>query len=112
MKLSNLYLFSALIMALGISSCAKQKSSVTGWNYNDTKNGGFQVVKNHDQATGPGLVFVEGGTFTMGYTEDDVWKQWDAVPRTVTVSSFYMDETEIANVHYREYVYWMNRTFG
>jgi gliding motility-associated lipoprotein GldJ len=89
----------------------KEKSDVTGWNYNDKKMGGFQVAKSKDQETGPGLVFVQGGTFTMGQTEEDVMGDWANVPKRVTVPSFYIDRTEVANVHYREYIYWLNRIF-
>ncbi|HPD54488.1 MAG TPA: gliding motility lipoprotein GldJ, partial [Bacteroidia bacterium] len=76
--------------ALLLTSCGKEKSSVTGWNYNDPKNGGFEVVPYDEQETGPGLVLVEGGTFTMGRTEQDVTIDWNNIPRRVTVSSFYM----------------------
>jgi gliding motility-associated lipoprotein GldJ len=110
MKLSKLY--PLLALPLLIASCGKEKSSVTGWNYNDTKNGGFEVAKYQGQETGPGLVYVQGGTFVMGNTEQDVMFEYHNVPRRATVSSYYMDETEIANVHYREYLYWMNRVFG
>jgi gliding motility-associated lipoprotein GldJ len=112
MKLSKLYLFLSVPVLVGLASCGKEKSSVTGWNYNDSKNGGFEVSKTPDQATGPGLVYIQGGTFMMGTTEKDVMYDFDEVPRRVTTSSFYMDETEVANVHYREYLYWMNRVFG
>lgn len=95
-----------------LASCAHERSSVTGWNYNDPKNGGFEVVPYEEQETGPGLVFIEGGTFTMGRVEDDVMYDWNNMPRRVTVSSFYMDETEVTNTDYREYLYWTNRVFG
>ncbi|HYC27292.1 MAG TPA: SUMF1/EgtB/PvdO family nonheme iron enzyme, partial [Chitinophagaceae bacterium] len=88
-----------------------QQSDATGWNYNDKNMGGYQVAKSRDQETGPGLVFVQGGTFTMGQTEEDVMGTWDNIPRRVTVNSFYMDRTEVANVHYREYIHWLNRIF-
>ena len=88
-----------------------EKSDVTGWNYNDKNMGGFQVAKASDQQTGPGLVFVQGGTFTMGQTEEDVMGDWNNIPRRVSVPSFYMDRTEVANVHYREYLHWLERTF-
>ena len=110
MKLSKLY--PLLAIPFLIASCGKEKSSVTGWNYNDSKNGGFEVVKYQGQETGPGLVYVQGGTFVMGNTEQDVMYEYHNVPRRATVSSYYMDETEVANVHYREYLYWMNRVFG
>ena len=104
--------FSLVAVALIFSSCGKEKSSVTGWNYNDPKNGGFEVVPYDEQETGPGLVLVEGGTFTMGRTEQDITLDWNNIPRRATVSSFYMDETEVANVHYLEYLYWITRVFG
>ena len=112
MKITKLYPLLALPILAGLASCGKEKSSVTGWNYNDSKNGGFEVVKYQGQETGPGLVFIQGGTFVMGNTEQDVMYEFHNVPRRATVSSYYMDETEIANVHYREYLYWMNRVFG
>jgi sulfatase modifying factor 1 len=87
------------------------QSEVTGWNYNDKNMGGYQVAESQDQNTGPGLVFVQGGTFTMGQTEEDVMGHWDNIPRRVTVPSFYIDRTEVANVHYREYIHWLNRVF-
>jgi len=95
-----------------LASCSKEKSSVTGWNYNDPKNGGFEVVPYDEQETGPGLVLIEGGTFTMGRTEQEVTMDWNNIPHRVTVSSFYMDETEVANVHYLEYLYWVSRVYG
>ncbi|MFN8143678.1 MAG: SUMF1/EgtB/PvdO family nonheme iron enzyme [Bacteroidia bacterium] len=104
--------FSLVAVALLFSSCGKEKSAVTGWNYNDPKNGGFEVVPYDEQETGPGLVLVEGGTFTMGRTEQDITMDWNNIPRRATVSSFYMDETEVANVHYLEYLYWITRVFG
>src|SRR5207344_418786 len=87
-------------------------SDVTGWNYNDKNQGGYQVSKEKEQRTGPGLVFVQGGTFTMGATEEDVMSDWNNIPRRVTVSSFYIDETEVANIHYLEYLYWLSRVFA
>src|ERR1700688_4749224 len=95
-----------------LASCAHERSSVTGWDYNNPKFGGFQVVPYEEQETGPGLVFIEGGTFTMGRTEDDVMYDWNNMPRRVTVSSFYMDETEVTNINYLEYLYWTNSVFG
>lgn len=48
----------------------------------------------------------------MGRTEQDITMDWNNIPRRATVSSFYMDETEVANVHYLEYLYWITRVFG
>ena len=111
--LKRFSLFLAIAGTLFLTSCKKDKSATTGWNYNDSKWGGFQVsLKFKGQPTGPNLVLVQGGRFAMGMTEQNVVYSYDNVPRTVSVASFYMDETEVANVHYREYLYWVNRVFG
>lgn len=109
----NLILTFAFIMAVGLlSSCKKEISPSTGWQYNDPKTGGFEKNPYQEQETGPGLVFIEGGTFVMGRTEQDVIFDWNNVPRRVTISSFYMDETEVRNFDYVEYLYWLRRVFG
>jgi sulfatase modifying factor 1 len=97
-----------------LSACgggSRKISTTTGWSYNDPEMGGFEVKFGYDQETGPGLVFIEGVTFTMGRVEQDLIYQWNNVPRRVTVSSFYMDQTEVRNVDYREYLFWISRVF-
>ena len=78
--------FSGLLMIVALltmmSSCKKETSPTTGWKYNDAKNGGFEVAPFEEQATG-----------------------------RVSVASFYMDECEISNVDYLEYLYWLERVF-
>jgi formylglycine-generating enzyme len=111
-NIKNLSRAFSILLIVVLASCGKQKSSVTGWNYNDPKNGGFEVVPYEEQETGPGLVLIEGGTFTMGRNEQDITQDWNNIPRRMTVSSFYMDETEVANIHYLEYLYWIGRVFG
>ena len=48
-----------------------------------------------------GMILVNGGSFIMGNSDDDVAGLKNAPPKTVTVTSFYMDETEITNAEYR-----------
>ena len=54
-----------------------------------------------------GMTLVEGGAFIMGKQDDDVAQLKNAPAKTVTVRSFYMDETEITNSEYRQFVYWV-----
>ncbi len=103
------------VIALGaivLSSCSRESSSSTGWDYNSPAQGGFQRVPFLDQETGPGLILVEGGTFTMGMSEEDVMYDWNNRPAKVTISSFYMDQTEVTNFHWLEYLYWISRAYG
>lgn len=67
MKYFRFYSFISIVgLALLMAACgSKQKSATTGWEYNNPKNGGFQVADYAGQVTGPGLILIEGGTFTM-----------------------------------------------
>lgn len=105
------YSFGIVLAGLFFASCEPERSSVTGWAYNDASNGGFEKFPFEEQETGPNLVLIEGGTFTMGRVVDDVMGEWDNIPRRATVSSFYMDETEISNHHWLEYLHWLKRVF-
>lgn len=110
----------AILVLTSITSCNKfnifkkkpTASHSTGWNYNTDENGGFKVSDLNEQETGPGLVFIEGGTFVMGSTQEDPMQEWNNMPRRVTVPSFYIDETEVTNLDYLEYLYWTSRIFG
>ena len=101
--------------AVTFNACTSNKSNVsgaTGWKYDDKNMGNFHVAHVKYPKAGPGLVFVEGGTFLMGAKDEDVMSDWNNIPKRVTVPSFFIDETEVANVHYREYTYWLENTFG
>ncbi|WP_047544762.1 gliding motility lipoprotein GldK [Psychroserpens sp. Hel_I_66] len=54
-----------------------------------------------------GMTLVPGGAFIMGKSDDDLAGVEDAPTRTVTVRAFYMDETEITNSEYRQFVEWV-----
>ena len=93
------------------SSSSKNNSKATGWQIN-SKHGGFQYnSKFKEQETSPGLVFIEGGTFTKGRVQDDVMHDWNNSPNQQHVQSFYMDETEVTNLMYMEYLDWIKRVY-
>lgn len=54
-----------------------------------------------------GMTLVPGGAFIMGKADDDIADMKNAPPKTVTVRSFYMDETEITNAEYRQFTNWV-----
>ncbi len=54
-----------------------------------------------------GMTLIEGGAYIMGKSDEDIAQLQNAPARTVTVPSFYMDETEITNSEYRQFVYWV-----
>ncbi len=87
-------------------------SQVTGWPLNDKRFGGYEVIDYKGQQTPVGMVFVQGGRFTMGAVDDEMpTLENNSNRRTVTVSSFYMDATEVSNASYREYTFWMKRAY-
>ncbi len=120
MKIRSVLLVISGIITIALSSCfgggaggtgVGAASTTTGWDYNDPDMGRFEVMDYKEQETGPGLVFIEGGTYIMGQTAQDVIYDWNNIPRRVTVASFYMDETEVRNIDYREYMNWISKVF-
>jgi len=54
-----------------------------------------------------GMTLIPGGAFIMGKSDDDKPGLMNAPTKTVTVRSFYMDETEITNSEYRQFTKWV-----
>ncbi|MFL9845284.1 gliding motility lipoprotein GldJ [Flavobacterium rhizosphaerae] len=116
-KITVLRMLLATAVTVGFTGCSKKgsgggnTSTATGWKIND-KKGGFQHnSKYKQQEAAPGLVPVEGGTFTMGRVQDDVMHDWNNTPTQQHVQSFFMDETEVTNVMYMEYLDWLKRVY-
>jgi gliding motility-associated lipoprotein GldJ len=86
-----------------------QMSTATGLAFNREDEGGFIVKPFKGQPDAPNMVFIEGGRTVMGSFEEDVMSYRDNIERTVSVASFYMDETEIANIHWLEYLHFLAR---
>ncbi|TWH99074.1 gliding motility-associated lipoprotein GldJ [Flavobacterium tiangeerense] len=110
-RIMGLQVLLSIMLIVGFSSCSKKSSSkntsrATGWNM-DSKKG----ASKKKQEAGPGLVFVEGGTFTMGKVEDDVMHDWNNSPTQQHVQSFYMDETEVTNSMYLDYLEWLKSVY-
>ena len=89
--------FFLLIMAI-ISSCS------------NTGNGELTGVQDRPKFYQPdpyGMAFIPLGSYVKGVGEEDVPYAQVTNPKRVSVSSFYMDETEITNNEYRQFVYWV-----
>jgi len=86
------------------SKSSEKKSLTTGAPFNDGK-GGFDVPPFKQQAQGPGLVFIEGGMTVVGVIAER--SPHDPNPysaRTVSLASFFIDETAVTNIAYGEYL--------
>lgn len=104
-----------LLFSVAVVTSCKNRSGVspkTGVAYNDPYNGGLQINRKVKEGPGPGLVVIEGGTFIMGGSlNEDITYAHDNLKRRVTVASFYMDETEVSNADWLEYLHWLNQNF-
>ena len=90
-----LLLISAIVM---LASC------------NNSGNGNLIGVQGREewyQPTPYGMLFIPPGSYVMGPSDQDVPYSFNAQSKTVTVQAFYMDETEITNNEYRQFVYWV-----
>ena len=96
----TLFLFS-LSLLVSCNSARDNKSSLTGWNFNDPKYGSYiKGTSFQGQKVPDGMVAVEGGSFTMGQVQDDVMFDWNTTPQQMHVRSFYLDEAEVTNSEY------------
>ncbi|MFT7406490.1 MAG: gliding motility-associated lipoprotein GldJ [Flavobacteriaceae bacterium] len=113
--MKNTVRFSSLFfifIAFTYSSCNKSNNSsnvsrATGWKLKgDNYNNNFK-----EQELAPGMVFIEGGTFTKGKVQDDIMKDWNNAASQQHVMSFYMDETEVTNLMYIEYLNYLKAVY-
>lgn len=89
----------------------KKFTSTTGWKPNDQRGWFFNGKKKPNVKPWPGMVFIEGGSFTMGLVKDDVMRDWNNSPVRMQVRSFFLGETEVTNYQYREYLTWLKVVF-
>jgi len=54
-----------------------------------------------------GMALIPGGSFTMGKQDQDIIGTLNTPTKTVTVRPYYMDETEVTNNEYKEFVRWV-----
>lgn len=99
-----------LVISCNNSRDYSNSSRATGWDLSG-KNGNDYKTDYEENEPAPGLVYVEGGTFTMGRVQDDVMHDWNNSPTQQHVQSFYMDETEVTNRMYLQYLDWLKKTF-
>ncbi|WP_421942044.1 SUMF1/EgtB/PvdO family nonheme iron enzyme [Pedobacter sp.] len=120
MKKLILYSFACLSLVGLLSGCSSKggnSSSKTGIPYADKKNktsGAFAVATKYKRAPGPGLIPIEGGVLVVGGSAIEVAGVEPNIynyKRQVTVPSFYMDETEVSNTDWLEYLHWIRYNY-
>lgn len=109
------YTFLLCLASITMLSCKSKSNGVsnkTGVSYNDPYNGGLQINRQVEPSAGPGLVPIEGGTFVMGGSlNQDLSYDYNNAKRRITVASFYIDETEVSNADWLEYLHWIAQNY-
>ena len=107
MKVRSLFNNLVALAALSIvfASCGKSKSSKglpkDGQLHGVAPGGKYSLPKP------PGMVYIPQGTFHMGPSDEDINFAYTARNKQITISGFWMDETEITNNEYRQFVNWV-----
>lgn len=113
-----------LIAATVLSSCQKnnsygrrtagspgKRSATTGagFSFKTEDSTQFFVAKKAEQIPGPNLRLIQGGRAVLGSQEEDVMAFRDNLERTVSIATFWMDETEMTNNDYKEFLFDMKK---
>ena len=113
-----------LIAATVLSSCQKnnsygrrtagspgKRSATTGaaFSFDADDATKFFVAKNGEQIKGPNLKLIQGGRAVLGSQEEDVMAFRDNLERTVSIATFWMDETEMTNNDFKEFLFDMGK---
>ena len=90
----------ALVVIALLSSCGKSLRNAGG------EVTGARTVAFNEPAP-YGMVLIKRGAFEMGPSDKD--SLWGIMPETKGVSfdAFWMDQTEVTNAKYRQFVYWV-----
>jgi len=87
-----------LFTVILISSCGKQETGQLIGSQNRPTWGGFNPF---------GMVYVPSGTLTIGQSDQDVFYTYAQRQKNISISGFFMDDTEITNNEYRQFVEWV-----
>src|SRR5215210_5211943 len=108
MKMKN-HCFTILALAsLSLASCGAFSKKEKGSSLpNDGQLHGIAPGGRYTMPKPPGMVYIPQGTFHMGPSDEDPSYAFNARNRSVSISGFWMDATEITNNEYRQFVLWV-----
>ena len=126
MKFVNKFLvLSCMFVLLVASGCKKQAglagggtilplgevSQKTGWSYNDPTRGFFNVQTEYQGKCPHGMVYIEVATTVRGQNGDMLSVAKNNTKKRVASSAFFMDQYEVTNLEWREYVRWLQEVY-
>ncbi len=98
----------AAVCILMLSGCGiLGKKNKGGSLPNDGQVHGISPGDRYTLPKPPGMVYIPQGTFHMGPSDEDPAYAFSARNRSVSISGFWMDATEITNNEYRQFVFWV-----
>jgi formylglycine-generating enzyme len=75
-----------------------------------TESGQLIGVQNRPKWTSPnpyGMVYIPSGQVHIGQGDQDVFSTFTQRSKSISLQGFFMDDTEITNNEYRQFVYWV-----
>lgn len=96
--MKNLSKLALLLLVLAVVSCGQQDNG--------------QIIGALDRPAWKGInpygmVYVPSGTLHIGPSDQDIANTYVQRQKSVSISGFYMDDTEITNNEYRQFVYYV-----
>ena len=101
-RLAPFCLFALLML---ITACAGSKLSQGGGRGGEVT--GVSAGRGFSEPTPFGMVQVKRGFLKMGIEQDDSLWGKQTPTREISVDGFWMDETEVTNAEYKQFVYWV-----
>lgn len=111
-------IFGLLILSAGLMACQSKGtlpsdySEKTGFNYNDPQSGFFNVNSVYDGKIPPGTVYISVMTTVKGSNNDPVSAAPNNPKRRISNSGYFLDEFEVTNLNWREYVAWLSGVYA
>ena len=93
--MKNIFKISILLIVVGLSSCMNS----TDWELT-----GVQGRRPWFHPQPYGTVYIPTGTYHSGQSDQDIFRSYIAPNKQVSIHSMWMDETEITNNEYRQFV--------
>ena len=90
--------FFLLVIVLAVSSCSKEEQGQLVGAQNRPSWSGVNPY---------GMVYIPSGTLHIGQSDQDVFSTYLQRPKAISISGFFMDDTEITNNEYRQFVEWV-----
>ena len=98
MRRISIALGGLMMIALILSSCGREQTGeLIGVQDRPTWRG----------ITPYGMVYVPSGQLHVGQSDQDIFSTQVQRPKSISIAGFFMDDTEVTNNEYRQFVYWV-----